>query len=124
MSKRHMPILAMTADVIHATYEDQKSIDLGHFECHWEIFTFDGLAKYALNLGTTNTCALVLAKNVQYLERKWCILKPSAKLDYTLVEDSVSYTCGLADCSSLGYETSCSNLDVLGNASYAFNSYF
>ncbi|GAB2218696.1 hypothetical protein Droror1_Dr00001923 [Drosera rotundifolia] len=96
MSKRHMPILAMTAGVIHSTYEDQKRIDPGHFECHWVIFTFDdGLAKYNLNLDTTNTGALVPAKNVQYLERKWCILKPSAKLDYTLVGDSVSYACGL-----------------------------
>ncbi|GAB2222899.1 hypothetical protein Droror1_Dr00017030 [Drosera rotundifolia] len=104
--------------------EDQKSIDPGYFERHWGIFTFDGLAKYALNLGTTNTGALVPAKNVQYLERKWCILKPSAKLDNTLVGNSVSYACGLADCTSLGYGTSCSNLDALGNASYAFNSYF
>lgn len=104
--------------------EDQKSIDPGHFERHWGIFTFDGLAKYALNLGTRNTGALVPAKSVQYLERKWCILKPSAKLDNTLVGNSVSYACGLADCTSLGYGTSCSNLDALGNASYAFNSYF
>ncbi|GAB2276236.1 hypothetical protein Dimus_010969 [Dionaea muscipula] len=104
--------------------EDQKSIDPGHFERHWGIFTFDGLPKYQLNLGTTNTGSLVPARNVKYLDRKWCILKPSAKLDDPLVGNSVSYACGLADCTSLGYGTSCSNLDSRGNASYAFNSYY
>ncbi|GAB2286503.1 hypothetical protein Dimus_020902 [Dionaea muscipula] len=109
--------------------EDQKSIDPGYFERHWGIFTFDGLPKYQLNLGVVgatnySTGSLVPARNVRYLERKWCVLKPSAKLDDSLVGDSVSYACGLADCTSLGHGTSCSNMDARGNASYAFNSYF
>ncbi|KAE8711370.1 hypothetical protein F3Y22_tig00110295pilonHSYRG00052 [Hibiscus syriacus] len=40
------------------------------------------------------------------------------------VQPSVSYACGLANCTSLGYGTSCGNLDARGNISYAFNSYF
>ncbi|GMH13394.1 hypothetical protein Nepgr_015235 [Nepenthes gracilis] len=104
--------------------EDKKSIDPGHFERHWGIFTFDGLPKYQLNLGSANSGSLVPAKNVKYLARMWCVLKPSANLEDTQVGDSVSYACGLADCTSLGYGTSCSNLDARGNVSYAFNSYF
>ncbi|KAL1103584.1 hypothetical protein V6Z11_D04G009800 [Gossypium hirsutum] len=96
----------------------------GNFERHWGIFTFDGQAKYPLNLGTTNSGALISAKGVQYLERKWCVMKPSVRLDDPQVEPSVSFACGLADCTCLGYGTSCGNLDAWGNISYAFNSYF
>lgn len=104
--------------------EDAKSIDPGNFERHWGIFTFDGIPKYSLNLGTTNTGALIPARSVHYLERKWCVMKPSAKLDDPQVAPSVSYACSLADCTSLGYGTSCGNLDARENISYAFNSYF
>lgn len=104
--------------------EDAKSIDPGNFERHWGIFTYDGLPKYPLNLGTTNSGYLVPAKDVHYLDKKWCVMKPSAKLDDPEVVPSVSYACGLADCTSLGYGTSCGNLDARGNLSYAFNSYF
>ncbi|GMI94690.1 hypothetical protein like AT5G58090 [Hibiscus trionum] len=104
--------------------EDEKSIDPGNFERHWGIFYFDGQAKYPLNLGTTNSGTLVPAKDVHYLEKKWCVMKPSARLDDPQVQPSVSYACGLADCTSLGYGTSCGNLDARGNISYAFNSYF
>uniref|UniRef100_A0A5B7CB54 glucan endo-1,3-beta-D-glucosidase n=1 Tax=Davidia involucrata TaxID=16924 RepID=A0A5B7CB54_DAVIN len=104
--------------------EDAKSIQPGNFERHWGIFTFDGLAKYQLNLGTTNSGALIPAKNVHYLERKWCVMRPSARLDDPQVAPSMSYACSLADCTSLGYQTSCGNLDARGNISYAFNSYY
>ncbi|KAB1200396.1 Glucan endo-1,3-beta-glucosidase 6 [Morella rubra] len=105
--------------------EDSKSIDPGNFERHWGIFTYDGLPKYQLNLGTTNSgSSLVPAGNVHYLDRKWCVMKPSANLDDLQVAPSVSYACGLADCTSLGYGTSCGNLDARGNISYALNSYY
>ncbi|KAM7266946.1 hypothetical protein ACFE04_009112 [Oxalis oulophora] len=104
--------------------EDAKSIQPGNFERHWGIFTFDGLPKYQLNLGTTNSGALVKARNVQYQENKWCIMKSSAKLDDPQIAPSMSYACGLADCTSLGYGTSCGNMDARANISYAFNSYF
>ncbi|XP_065881005.1 glucan endo-1,3-beta-glucosidase 6 isoform X2 [Euphorbia lathyris] len=104
--------------------EDAKSIDPGNFERHWGIFTYDGRAKYSLNLGTTNSGVLVEARNVRYQERKWCVMKRNAKLDDPNLAPSVSYACGLADCTSLGYGTSCGNLDAWGNVSYALNSYY
>lgn len=104
--------------------EDQKSVAPGDFERHWGIFTYDGIPKYQLNLGSTNTGTLVPARNVRYLEKKWCVLKSSAKITDQKVGDAVGYACGLADCTSLGYGTSCSNLDAQGNVSYAFNSYY
>ncbi|MBA0736555.1 hypothetical protein Gogos_010095, partial [Gossypium gossypioides] len=118
---RPVPIDAYLFSLID---EDEKSIDPGNFERHWGIFYFDGQVKYPLNLGTTNSGALIPAKGVQYLERKWCVMKLSAPLDDPQVAQSVSYACGLADCTSLGYGTSCGNLDARGNISYAFNSYF
>ncbi|XP_019249219.1 PREDICTED: glucan endo-1,3-beta-glucosidase 6 [Nicotiana attenuata] len=104
--------------------EDAKSIQPGNFERHWGIFAYDGRPKYSLNLGTTNSGSLVPASNVKYLERKWCVLKPDAKLDDPQIAPSVSYACARADCTSLGYGTSCGGLDARGNVSYAFNSYY
>ncbi|KAL3613423.1 hypothetical protein CASFOL_042686 [Castilleja foliolosa] len=103
--------------------EDDKSIQPGNFERHWGIFGYDGQPKYALNLGTTSQ-SLVGARNYSYLEPKWCILKPGARLDDPKVAESASYACGLADCTCLGYQTSCGGLDAQGNISYAFNSYY
>lgn len=103
--------------------EDEKSIQPGNFERHWGLYTYDGLPKYQLNLGTANG-GLVRAKNVKYLDKKWCVFKPSASLDDANVAPSVSYACANADCTSLGYKTSCGNLDARGNISYAFNSYY
>ncbi|KAJ8486077.1 hypothetical protein OPV22_018562 [Ensete ventricosum] len=104
--------------------EDEKSIQPGNFERHWGIFTYDGLPKYQLNLGTTKTRGLVRAPNVQYLDKKWCVVKPSVNLDDSRIAPSVSYACANADCTSLGYNTSCGNLDARGNISYAFNSFY
>ncbi|KAJ8644351.1 hypothetical protein MRB53_006099 [Persea americana] len=104
--------------------EDAKSIAPGNFERHWGVFTYDGQPKYQFNLGTTNSGALVAARNVKYLSKQWCVLKPSANIDDPQVALSVSYACANADCTSLGYGTSCANLDARGNISYAFNSYY
>ncbi|KAF8400133.1 hypothetical protein HHK36_013429 [Tetracentron sinense] len=104
--------------------EDAKSIAPGNFERHWGLFYFDGVPKYQLNLGTTNSGTLFPAKSVQYLGKKWCVMSPSASLDDPQVAPSMSYACGLADCTSLGYATSCASLDARGNISYAFNSYY
>ncbi|KAK6927752.1 Glycoside hydrolase family 17 [Dillenia turbinata] len=104
--------------------EDAKSIQPGNFERHWGIFNFDGTTKYELNLGTMNSGALVPGKGVHYLSKKWCIMSPSVNLDDSNLGPSVSYACAHADCTSLGYMTSCGDLDSGGNASYAFNSYY
>lgn len=101
--------------------EDEKSIQPGNFERHWGIFTFDGLPKYQLGSGNSS---LVKAKGLTYELRQWCVLKPSVKLDDSRIAPSVGYACEQADCTSLGYGTSCGNLDASGNISYAFNSYF
>ncbi|GFZ21624.1 O-Glycosyl hydrolases family 17 protein [Actinidia rufa] len=104
--------------------EDAKSIDPGNFERHWGIFFYDGSPKYPVNLGTTNSGALIPARNVKYQEKKWCVMRPNAKLEDPQVPLSVSYACSLADCTRLGYGTSCGNLDARENISYAFNSYY
>ncbi|XP_021691354.1 glucan endo-1,3-beta-glucosidase 5 isoform X2 [Hevea brasiliensis] len=104
--------------------EDAKSIQPGNFERHWGLFYFDGQPKYTLTMGTTSSNSLVPARGVQYLAQQWCIMSPSASLDDPQVEPSVNYACANADCTALGYGTSCGNLDARGNISYAFNSYY
>lgn len=115
---------AMDAYLFSLIDEDAKSIQPGNFERHWGIFYFDGQPKYQLNIGANNTTGLVPAKGVEYLPKKWCVMLPTASLDDPEVAPSVSYACGNADCTSLGYGTSCSNLDARGNISYAFNDYY
>uniref|UniRef100_A0A0D9X5H9 glucan endo-1,3-beta-D-glucosidase n=1 Tax=Leersia perrieri TaxID=77586 RepID=A0A0D9X5H9_9ORYZ len=103
--------------------EDQKSIEPGNFERHWGVFFYDGKPKYPLSLNNSSQ-QLTPAKGVTYLEKRWCVLKPSVSLGDQKVGDAVSYACGLADCTSLGYKTSCGGLDPKGNVSYALNSYY
>ncbi|GLT67503.1 hypothetical protein SLA2020_398080 [Shorea laevis] len=115
---------AMDAYLFSLIDEDTKSIQPGNFERHWGLFTLDGQPKYQLSLGTTNSNGLIAAKGVQYLSQKWCVMSPSASLDDPQVVPSVSYACANADCTSLGYGTSCGNLDARQNISYAFNDYY
>ncbi|KAL3587282.1 hypothetical protein D5086_014149 [Populus alba] len=104
--------------------EDAKSIQPGNFERHWGLFYLDGQPKYAVSLVTARSKGLAPARDVHYLARQWCIMSPSASLDDPQVGPSVSYACANADCTSLGFGTSCENLDAQGNISYAFNSYY
>ncbi|PSS11769.1 Glucan endo-1,3-beta-glucosidase [Actinidia chinensis var. chinensis] len=101
--------------------EDAKSIQPGNFERHWGVFNYDGTPKYNLTL---NSRGLVAANNIRYLARQWCVMLSTVSLDNSEVALSVSYACSRADCTSLGYGTSCGNLDAYGNISYAFNSYY
>ncbi|KAL6533729.1 hypothetical protein OROHE_013562 [Orobanche hederae] len=104
--------------------EDAKSIQPGNFERHWGIFRYDGTPKYNLNLGSNSGGHLAAAANVRHLPRRWCVMSPRASVDDPQVGPSMSYACSRADCTSLGYGTSCGNMDVRGNISYAFNSYY
>lgn len=102
--------------------EDAKSIQPGNFERHWGIFNFDGSIKYQLNM--SNGKSLVAAKGVKYLARQWCVMSPEASISDPNLPNSIAYACTYADCTSLGYGSSCGQLDARNNASYAFNMYF
>lgn len=106
--------------------EDAKSIAPGNFERHWGIFQYDGTPKYALDLsGQAQNKALVSAKGVKYLPRRWCVINLSASSTaLTQLSDSITYACTHGDCTSLGYGSSCNSLNYQGNASYAFNAYY
>ncbi|KAA8516253.1 hypothetical protein F0562_016546 [Nyssa sinensis] len=104
--------------------EDAKSIAPGNFERHWGIFRYDGQPKYSIDSsGQGQNKYLVPAQNVQYLPKQWCMFNPNAK-DVSKLADSIDYACTFADCTALGYGSSCNGLDANGNASYAFNMYF
>jgi hypothetical protein len=59
---------------------------------------------------------LVGVKGVQYLAAQWCVFSKDAKDKYKDLPASVNYACSNADCTPLGYGSSC--------ISYAFNIYF
>ncbi|KGN61959.1 glucan endo-1,3-beta-glucosidase 8 [Cucumis sativus] len=104
--------------------EDLKSIQPGFFERHWGLFRYDGKPKFSLDLtGKGNDKRLVAAKGVQYLEHKWCVVKNSVK-DLGTISSQIDYACSMSDCTSLGYGSSCNNLNSRGNISYAYNMYF
>ncbi|GER44312.1 glucan endo-1 3-beta-glucosidas [Striga asiatica] len=94
--------------------EDIKSIDPGNFERHWGIFRYDGQPKFPMDLSGR--------QNVEYLPSRWCMLRPDA--DQTRLAENINFACSRADCTALGYGSSCNGLDTNGNASYAFNMYF
>ncbi|CAN4115776.1 unnamed protein product [Withania somnifera] len=99
--------------------EDHRSIASGNFERHWGVFTFDGQAKFQLNLGQGSR-KLVDAQNVQYLSSKWCVVNNNQNLSNATAR--ALEACSSADCSVLSPGGSCFNLSWPGNISYAFNS--
>ncbi|XP_051124913.1 glucan endo-1,3-beta-glucosidase 6-like [Andrographis paniculata] len=99
--------------------EGAKSILPGNFERHWGIFTFDGQAKYPLNLGNGR---LKNAKQVKYLPSRWCVANPYR--DLSAVANHFRLACSYADCTTLNYGGSCNDIGEKGNISYAFNSYY
>ncbi|ERN19126.1 hypothetical protein AMTR_s00061p00152190 [Amborella trichopoda] len=101
--------------------EGQKNIMPGNFERHWGVFSFDGQAKYPLNLGLGYK-TLRNADDVQYLPSRWCVADPTR--DLALVSDHIKLACSVADCTTLLYGGSCNSIGVAGNVSYAFNSYY
>uniref|UniRef100_A0A7N0UK04 X8 domain-containing protein n=1 Tax=Kalanchoe fedtschenkoi TaxID=63787 RepID=A0A7N0UK04_KALFE len=101
--------------------EGAKSILPGTFERHWGIFSFDGQAKYALNLGLGRGL-LKNARDVQYLPSRWCVANPAR--DLSDVSNHMKLACSVADCTTLNYGGSCNGIGAKGNISYAFNSYY
>jgi X8 domain/Glycosyl hydrolases family 17 len=104
--------------------EDAKSVAPGNFERHWGILKYDGQPKFNMDLtGQGRDTTLVPAKGVEYQPKMWCILNPNAQ-NMTALGDNINYACTYADCTPLGYGSTCNGLDSSGNASYAFNAYF
>ncbi|PKA62418.1 Glucan endo-1,3-beta-glucosidase 8 [Apostasia shenzhenica] len=104
--------------------EDSKSIAPGNFERHWGVFEYDGRPKYELDLsGRREEKHLIGARSVEYLKRRWCVIDPDADELFGLIE-LISKACSEADCTSLGFGSSCNHLGLRGNASFAFNMYY
>ncbi|GAB2240024.1 hypothetical protein Droror1_Dr00020542 [Drosera rotundifolia] len=101
--------------------EGAKSTLPGNFERHWGIFSFDGQAKYRLNLGLGNGL-LKNARDVSYLPPRWCVVNPTK--DLSTVANNLNLACSVADCTTLVYGGSCNAIGAKGNISYAFNSYY
>ncbi|KAL2495518.1 O-Glycosyl hydrolase family 17 protein [Forsythia ovata] len=99
--------------------EGAKSVLPGNFERHWGIFSFDGQAKYSLNLGNG---LLKNAKDVHYLPSRWCVANPTR--DLSAVANHFKLACSFADCTTLNYGGSCNGIGEKGNISYAFNGYY
>jgi hypothetical protein len=104
--------------------EDRKSVAPGNFERHWGILRYDGQPKYPMDLtGQGRNTMMVPAKGIKYLSKTWCALNPKAK-DLSKLGANLDYACTYADCTPLGYGSTCNGMDTAGNASYAFNAYY
>lgn len=101
--------------------EDQRSVTTGNFERHWGVFTFDGQAKYNVDLGQ-GTRELANAHGVEYLPSKWCVVNNNK--DMSNISSSFADACSNADCTALSPGGSCFGVSWPGNISYAFNSYY
>ncbi|XP_047051272.1 glucan endo-1,3-beta-glucosidase 5-like [Lolium rigidum] len=101
--------------------EEEKSVLPGNFERHWGIFSFDGQAKYPLNLGLGNP-VLKNAKEVPYLPSRWCVANPARSLEEA--SNHLKLACDTADCTTLYYGGSCYGIGQKENVSFAFNSYY
>ncbi|KAJ6345613.1 hypothetical protein OIU78_008300 [Salix suchowensis] len=101
--------------------EDQRSIVDGNFERHWGVFTFDGQAKYNIDLGQGSK-NLVNAQFVEYLSSKWCVVNNNKDLSNATA--SSLNACSTADCTAISPGGSCFNISWPANISYAFNNYY
>ncbi|XP_062209215.1 glucan endo-1,3-beta-glucosidase 9-like [Phragmites australis] len=101
--------------------EDRCSTASGGYERHSGIFTFDGQAKYHVNIGQ-GPKALKNGPDVDYLPSKWCVVDNNK--DLPNVSSSFSAACSNGDCTALLPGGSCSRLGWPGNVSYAFNNYY
>ncbi|KAL4189657.1 hypothetical protein AMTRI_Chr08g208240 [Amborella trichopoda] len=101
--------------------ENERKLINGGFERHWGVFTFDGQAKYQVDLGQGSR-DLVNSKGVEYMSLKWCVVNNNK--DISNVSAKVQEACAEADCTALLDGGSCFGLGWPGNASYAFNSYY
>lgn len=101
--------------------EDQQSTSAGNFERHWGVFTFDGQAKYNVDLGQGSR-KLWNAQNVEYLPSRWCVVNNNENLSNATA--SFLDACSVADCTAVAPGGSCYNIGWPRNVSYAFNSYY
>ncbi|KAK4492104.1 hypothetical protein RD792_002901 [Penstemon davidsonii] len=119
--------LARSQDLPTETYiyslldEDKRNTTAGDFERHWGMFTFDGQAKYQVDLGQGSR-KLVNAQDVEYLSSRWCVVNNNKDLSNATA--LALEACSAADCTDLSSGGSCFNLSWPGNISYAFNSYY
>lgn len=103
--------------------ENQKSLLPGNFERHWGVFTFDGQAKYPLDLtGQGLNTNLANADSVPYLPTRWCVANPAGNASNLFA--NAQFACSTADCTALADGGSCSTIGAPANISYAFNSYY
>ncbi|KAG6399691.1 hypothetical protein SASPL_141172 [Salvia splendens] len=101
------------------TDENMKSIAPGDFERHWGVFRYDGQPKFPTGKGMA-----VGAKNVKYLEKKWCVYANNSEETSEQLSASMEYACTHGDCTALKYGGPCSKLDNSTKVSYAYNMLF
>ncbi|KAL1536667.1 glucan endo-1,3-beta-D-glucosidase [Salvia divinorum] len=106
------------------TDENLKSIAPGDFERHWGVFRYDGQPKFPVDFtGKGSNKVPVGAKNVKYLEKKWCVYVKNRETTDQLTAN-MDYACTNGDCTALKYGNPCSKMDYSSKVSYAFNMFF
>ncbi|XP_042023869.1 glucan endo-1,3-beta-glucosidase 8-like [Salvia splendens] len=104
------------------TDENMKSIAPGDFERNWGIYRYDGQPKFPMDFAGISKMP-VGAKNVKYLEKKWCVYASNGETPDQIAA-SMEYACTHGDCTALNYGGPCSKLDNSTKISYAYNMLF
>ncbi|XP_059639612.1 glucan endo-1,3-beta-glucosidase 8-like [Cornus florida] len=123
-NKAGTPLRPGTIDAYAYTIldENNRSIARGPFEKHWGLFTYDGKPKFSFDF-TGKGREPEAIKGVVFMPSRWCVVNNETK-DRKDLEEKFKLACSKSDCTSLGYGSSCNNLDFQGNVSYAFNMFY
>ncbi|KAJ9559003.1 hypothetical protein OSB04_013617 [Centaurea solstitialis] len=100
--------------------EDAKSIAPGSFERHWGIFRYDGQPKFAMDISGRGQNAFLVPARERALPREAVVPVQPGRQGFEQARGEINYACTFADCTPLGYGSSCNGLDANANASYAF----
>ncbi|XP_019178745.1 PREDICTED: glucan endo-1,3-beta-glucosidase 8-like [Ipomoea nil] len=106
------------------TDENKVPLQLGPSYRHRGIYNFDGTPKFAIDFtGKGRLMFPVLAQGSLKMPSRWCVFNGDTS-NMTKVEEQFQYACTLSDCSSLSPYSSCSQLDLKSNVSFAFNMFY
>ncbi|XP_019178382.1 PREDICTED: glucan endo-1,3-beta-glucosidase 9-like [Ipomoea nil] len=103
------------------TDENKFALRLGPILRHRGIYDFDGTAKYKIDFsGKGRDIYPATAAGTVKMPSRWCIFNNDNR-NMTKVDEQFQVACTYFDCTSLGPDSSCSNLTRPSAVSYAFN---
>nr|GLL30966.1 glucan endo-1,3-beta-glucosidase 8-like [Ipomoea trifida] len=106
------------------TDENKVPLQLGPSQRHRGIYNFEGTPKFKIDFtGKGRDIFPITAKGSVKMPSRWCVFNGDTA-NMTKVNEQLQLACTFSDCSSLSPSSSCSNLNLTSNVSYAFNMFY